>query len=253
MSPTHERFSSRVENYARYRPGYPAEIVATLRSACGLTANSIIADIGSGTGKLSQLFLNNGNQVFGVEPNLKMRLAAEKLLADFARFHSVEGSAEAIPLADGAVDYVVAGQAFHWFDQAAARKEFVRVLRPNGWTALIWNERKLDTSPFLKDYENLLLKYGTDYQKVRHENITSDLGTFFAPGDYKLETFQNEQVMDFEALAGRISSSSYTPEPGTPAHQKMIQSLSELFKKHARDGHVVIEYDTRMFFGRMVA
>ena len=167
-----QRFSARVENYIRYRPSYPPQVLETLRSECGLTASSAIADIASGTGIFTRLLLENGNRVYGVEPNRDMREAAERLLADFRGFSSVTGTAEATTLPDQSVDFATAAQAAHWFDLAKARREFERILKPAGWAVLIWNERSTDSTPFLREYEALLLEYGTDYEMVRHENTT---------------------------------------------------------------------------------
>src|SRR5262249_1325145 len=149
MSNPLERFSTRAENYRKYRPGYPAEIMSLLVSKCGLTPASLIADIGSGTGKLCELFLNYGNRVFGVEPNEAMRIAGETLLARYPGFVSVDGRAESTTLESQTVDFVTAAQAFHWFDRESARREFLRILKPSGWVVLVWNERRLDSTPFL--------------------------------------------------------------------------------------------------------
>src|SRR6266566_7206020 len=150
-----QRFSNRVADYARYRPGYPPAVLDLLRTECGLRPGHIIADIGSGTGILSELFLKNGNRVFGIEPNAAMRGAGGKLLERYSKFTSIEGSAEATTLQDDSVDFVVAGQAFHWFDQKLARDEFSRILKPSCWVALVWNERRIDSTPFLRAYEQM--------------------------------------------------------------------------------------------------
>src|SRR5215813_11661600 len=180
LEPT-ERFSTRVDNYVRYRPGYPAEIIDLLTASCGLTPQSLIADIGSGTGKSAEIFLANGNVVFGIEPNEGMRTAAETILGKNPNFRSVNATAEATTLPESSVDLITAGQAFHWFDLEKTKPEWVRILKPGGWAVVIWNERRLDTTPFLRDYEALLLKYGTDYQNIRHENAVGGLNGFFAP------------------------------------------------------------------------
>jgi SAM-dependent methyltransferase len=251
MTDTIERFSSRVENYARYRPGYPREILGLLTTACGLSANSVIADIGSGTGKLSELFLQQGNFVFAVEPNAPMRQAAETIFEGNPRFESVNGSAESTGLETNSVDFITAGQAFHWFDRQRSRPEFARILKPSGWMVVVWNERRLDGSPFLKAYEEFLLKYGTDYQDVRHENVANEIPRFFAPSKVTLRTFENLQEFDFEGLKGRISSTSYTPEPGSEAFLTMLEALRGVFANHASAGKVVFEYDTRVYYGRL--
>jgi SAM-dependent methyltransferase len=246
-----QRFSDRVENYIRYRPSYPPQVLAGLRADCGLTASSRIADIASGTGIFSRLLLENGNRVYGVEPNREMREAAERLLADFREFVSVAGTAEATTLADQSVDFATAAQAAHWFDLPKAREEFARILKSQGWAVLIWNERCTDTTPFLREYEELLLRYGTDYEKVRHENTTDRIGDFFSPTPFEQKVFDMRQDFDYGQLEGRLLSSSYAPGQGHPQHEGMLQNLRQLFHKHQLNGRVGMDYLTRMYFGRL--
>lgn len=245
------RFTTRVENYAKYRPTYPPGLIELLKAECGLTAESVIADVGSGTGILSELLLQNGNKVFGVEPNNAMRMVAESLLTAYPQFFSVEGAAESTTLPSRSVNAVTAGQAFHWFDTARARAEFARILKPPGWVVLVWNERRLDSSPFLLDYEQLMMSYGTDYQRVRYENINSEIPSFFAPQLFKLESFDNSQEFDFEGLQGRVFSSSYTPEPGDPSFNPMMEQLRKIYETHQKNGHVAFEYDTKVYYGHI--
>ena len=243
-----DRFSSRVENYARYRPGYPSAIVDLLKEECGLSPNSMIADIGSGTGKLSELFLANGNIVIGVEPNAPMRAAAESILAGSPTFRSVDGTAESTTLDDASVDFIIAGQAFHWFDVKKTRDEFKRILKRTGWVVIIWNERQTASTPFLRAYEQLLLTYGTDYQEVRHENAEPTVKEFFAPKQPRFAQFPTNQSFDFEALRGRLLSSSYTPEPSSQHFQPMLAELESIFNKYQENGLVRFDYDTRVFY-----
>lgn len=245
------RFSNRVDDYVRYRPGYPPGVVDLLVSECGLTSDSVVADVGSGTGILSELFLKNGNRVFGVEPNLPMREAGEALLASYPKFVSVDGSAENTTLSDKSVDLVTAAQAFHWFDQKRARAEFARILKPNGPVALLWNERRTDSTPFLRDYETLLLKYGTDYKDVRHENVYDVIAALFAPAEFSLKSFANQQVFDFAGARGRTLSSSYLPAPIDEGFVPMLEELRAIFDRHQNGGQVVFEYDTRVYFGHL--
>ena len=248
-SPT-QRFSSRVENYVKYRPGYPNGVIETLTRECGLTGKSVVADIGSGTGILSELFLKNGNRVFGVEPNREMREAGGRLLKKYPGFTSVTGTAEATTLADRSVDFVTAGQAFHWFDRGRTRQEFSRILRLNGSVVLIWNERLTDTAPFLREYEDLLQKYGTDYAAVDHRNVDADaIAAFFAPHPFSLRKFENRQVVDFDGAKGRLLSSSYTPESGHPHYQPMLDEMRAIFDKHQVTGKVSFDYVTLMYVG----
>lgn len=245
-----QRFSSRVDNYIRYRPGYPQEIISVLKNECGLAPDSIIADIGSGTGLLSRMFLENGNRVYGVEPNADMRQAGERLLSSYSKFHSIAGTAEDTTLPNHALDFVTAAQAAHWFDRKKARREFVRILKPGGWAVLAWNERCIDT-PFLRDYEQLLLTFATDYEDVRHEHTTASIGYFFSPLPFESCAFDNRQEFDYTALEGRLLSSSYTPQSDDPRHAPMLEELRRIFGLHSRRGRVVFAYKTRLYYGQL--
>lgn len=246
-----KRFSNRADNYARYRPNYPAGVVDILKSECGLRELSTIADVGSGTGILSELFLKNGNSVIGIEPNAAMRLEAERLLAQYSEFVSVDATAEETQLANESVDFVAAAQAFHWFDRKRAETEFRRILKPGGWVVLLWNERRLDSTAFLRDYENLLLRFGTDYEKVRHENVAGEIGQFFSPDEFQLKNLENFQHFDFESLKGRVLSSSYTPAQDNPNFAAMLGELEKIFNAHKHHGIVSFEYETRVYYGHL--
>jgi len=230
-------------------------VLELLRQRCGLTENSEIADIGSGTGALARLFLENGNRVFGVEPNPEMRMAGERLLRRYGRFTSVAARAEATTLRDGSVGFVTAGQAFHWFDPGPTRCEFARILKPGGIVALIWNTRRKEGEPFLAGYEQLLRAHGTDYREVYHGRRGSreSIRDFFHPDPVEEATFENRQAFDLEGLAGRLLSSSYVPGEGEPGHLEMMKAGRRLFEEHQTDGSVVLKYDTQVFFGPLSA
>jgi len=246
-----QRFSNRVENYVKYRPGYPVEIVDFLQKECFLKQESIIADIGSGTGISAQLFLNNGNKVFGVEPNFEMRSASEVLLKDYENFISIDGTAENSGLKDNSVDLIVCGQAFHWFDFEKCKIEFQRIIRKNGFVVLLWNSR-ISKPGFMDDYENLLKKFGTDYESVNHDNIDeSVIQKFFSPFEYKRKNFPNYQEFDYEGLKGRLLSSSYVPLEDSPHFNEMIAEAELIFEKNNSLGKVVMEYETVVFFGKL--
>ena len=246
-----QRFSSRVDNYVRYRPGYPREVLDLLKKECGLTADSVIADIASGTGIFTRVLLENGNRVFGVEPNTEMRVAGEQFLRSYPRFTSVDGTAEATTLPDHSVEIVTAAQAAHWFDREKARREFVRVLKSGGWCALLWNERRTDSTPFLREYEQLLLTYGTDYQKVRHERTTAEIAEFFSPSPFAPSTLEMRQEVDYAGLEGRLLSSSYTPTPDDANYKPMLGELQRIFDAHQVNGHVSLDYNTLVYYGQL--
>lgn len=245
-----KRFDSRVENYAKYRPNYPPEIIDLLKLECGLNEDSVIADVGSGTGIFSELFLKNGNQVFGVEPNAAMRSTAENLLRNYPRFISHDGTAESTGMPERSVDFVVAAQAFHWFDREKARLEFNRIVRPGGWVVLVWNERRLDSTPFLRDCEEMFLRYGTDYGKIRHENVRKEIDGFFFPKTVQYKSFENLQEFNFGGFEGRVRSASYTPEPGHPNFEPMMARMREIFEIHNKSGRVIYEYDTTVHYAQ---
>jgi SAM-dependent methyltransferase len=244
------RFSDRVADYVRYRPSYPERIVQDLLNEGRLSPGHFVADIGSGTGLLSRLFLSAGCQVIGVEPNRAMRLAGEAELQGSSRFSSIAGTAESTDLPGGSVDWVVAGQAFHWFDRSRAGAEFRRILRPGGMVALIWNDRQHDTTRFLRGYEELLRNWGTDYDAVNHRHLGDQVfEDFFGTGNYERRSYANNQRLDYQGLLGRLLSSSYTPPAGTPERTGMEGDLRRLFRENVRDGHVEILYDTRVWIG----
>jgi SAM-dependent methyltransferase len=249
-SPT-TRFSDRVENYVRYRPEYPGEVLELLRAECGLRPSHIVADIASGTGVFTRLLLKNGNSVFAIEPNTEMREMGVHQLEPYSRLVSVAGTAEETTLRSGSVDFVTAAQAAHWFDLPRARAEFARILRPQGWCVLIWNERRTAATPFLREYEQLLLTYGTDYKEVRHERTTAMIHKFFAPARCEERGFSLRQQFDYEGTAGRLLSSSYAPLQGHPSHAPMMQELQRIFRAHAKDDKVEFEYNTRVFYGHL--
>jgi len=247
LRPT-ERFSDRVADYVRYRPGYPPELLECLRRNCDLRPQWVVADVGSGTGLLAKVFLENGNRVFGIEPNAAMRAAGEEFLRGFDQFISQEGHAEATGLPSHSVDMITAGQAFHWFDRRRARTEFERILKSCGWVALVWNER-LTSTPFLADYEQLLHRYSPDYSKVDHRNVEeAALGEFFHPGRLRQDTFFMRQQFDWEGVQGRWVSSSYVPASGQPGHDEMRSELKTIFSRYQQDGLVDWEYKTRVYY-----
>ena len=196
------------------------------------------------------MLLENGNPIYAVEPNVDMRDAAERLLAEFPKFSSVNGKAEATKLPDSSVDFVTAAQAAHWFDRERARREFSRILKPNGWLVLLWNEREIDTTPFLREYEQLLLTYGTDYQDIRHERTTDAVNEFYDPAPYQERVFPMRQEFDYAGVEGRLLSSSYAPGPGHPKHELMLRELRRIFDAHAEGGRVAFDYKTRLYFGQ---
>ena len=248
------RFSHRVDDYVRYRPGYPEAVRDALRAWGLLPVDAVVLDVGAGTGLSSEPFLRAGHRVLGVEPNAGMRGAAERGLGARypERFQVVDGRAEAVPLPGASVDLVVAGQAFHWFEPERARAEFVRLLRPGGAAALFWNERRLGGTPFLVGYERLLRTFGTDYAAVSDRYPTpAKIAAFFRTPGFLTTEFPTGQSFDFESLRGRLLSSSYAPTAESPAYGPMTAELRALFDRCQENGTVRFEYRTVVYAARL--
>ncbi len=246
------RFSDRAEDYVKYRPHYSPEVVHALQQACGLRPEHLIADVGCGPGLLAEIFLDNGNRVIGVEPNREMRRAADDYLAAYPNFSMVDGSAEVTTLPDASVDFAVAGQAFHWFQPDATRTEFARILESGGWAVLVWHDRNVDSTPFLRAYEDFVRRHSIDYEQVAHKYVASyaALERFFAPNPMQLIQQHNQQRLDFDGLRGRLLSSSYIPKSGEK-YEALSRELPQLFSSHAVGGQIVLQYDTKIYFGHL--
>jgi len=254
MSDLHStaRFSDRVDDYVRYRPDYPPALIEWLQREQGVDAAWRVADVGAGTGISSKMFLDAGYRVTAVEPNAPMRAAAERWLQAYENFDAVDGKADATGLPDASVDLVTVAQAFHWFDQETTRREFARILRPRGLAAIWWNSRRLTGTRFLEGYEALLQQFGTDYASVAERYADDErMRAWFGAGFRGSARFEHAQRLDFEALRGRLMSSSYAPQAGHPQHEPMLRALRELFDSCAEQGTVSFDYDTRIFAGHM--
>jgi len=243
-----ERFSDRVENYVRYRPGYPPELFEFLRDEIGLRRNWTVADIGSGTGISADYFAENGNRVYGVEPNQAMREASEAYLGEFDEYAAVDGKANATNLPDKSVDLIFCAQAFHWFCSAETVREFRRILRPGGFIVLAWNERRLEANRFHREFETFLLGYASDYEVVRHDNLTQRSLEETFDSEFEYASFENSQVCDFAGLRGRTMSSSYIPGEDSPKFGEMIENLECMFAEHEENGRITILYKTIVYF-----
>jgi SAM-dependent methyltransferase len=250
-----ERFSDRADDYRRYRPSYPLAVINLIRDTCSLQAGAPVADIGSGTGILTKLLLKAGFDVTAVEPNQPMRVVAEEDLLHFPRFHSVSATAEQTGLPTASFDVITVAQAFHWFDHVAARQEFQRLLRPDGWIFLIWNDGNTDSSPFISDYEAFLKPLRESRETTTHwdkKARTLRMEEFFPHGSLRVAQFDNPQIMDWPALRGRFLSASYAPADGDPRHQDYLARLEHIFHKHATDGKVTFDQRTKVYYGRLM-
>jgi len=242
-------FSDRVDNYVKFRPSYPMELISFLLEN-GINTDSTVCDIGSGTGILSELLLEQNINVIGVEPNDEMRNYSERLLSKYSEFRSIAASAEDTGLSDNSVDIITAAQAFHWFDRQKCRKEFIRILKKEGIVFLIWNRRDNSTT-LLKSYEEVQKKFGTDYQKVNHQNIDDkEIKKFLK--SYNKKQFYNSQKLDWEGFLGRAMSASYTPSQDDYRFNDFKESLKSIYDKNEKEGFVIIKYITEVFYGKLL-
>jgi ubiquinone/menaquinone biosynthesis C-methylase UbiE len=247
-----KRFTDRVDNYVKYRPDYPDEVIAFLQKECKLTSSSTIADVGAGTGIFTGLLLNKGYKVYAVEPNEAMLQAAINQFVGNPQFIPVNGTAEATTLPPQSVDMIVCAQAFHWFNEEKTAVEFNRILKAGSKVALIWNNRLPDADDFAKAYESLLKHDGIDYNKVNHRNIGEiNFKGFFKNGEYTVTKFPNAQIFDLEGLFGRAFSSSYVPQQDTEAGRKFKGLLKDIFDRYNIDGKVSFQYQTEIYLGEV--
>ncbi|MEI7986160.1 MAG: class I SAM-dependent methyltransferase [Armatimonadota bacterium] len=252
MLPPTERFSDRVTDYVRARPSYPEQVIGLLEEKCGLDSDSFVADIGCGTGIFTQQLLNIGCLVVGIEPNEAMLQAAIDNLGDHEQFLAVNGSGESTGLADHCVDLITVAQAFHWLSPSEARQEFHRILKPKGWVALVWNERKSSGSQFLEGYEKVLKDFAPEYSQVKHRNNSEgDILAWFQNPDARVHVYENNQLIDLNGLLGRAFSSSYVPAAGTMGRELIEQELTNLFTRTSQNDLVSFEYETKVFIGQL--
>lgn len=243
-----ERFTNRVENYVKYRPNYPQDIVNVLKNSYSLTKDSVIADIGSGTGIFTKLLLQNDFTVFGIEPNSEMRRYAENDLVQYKKYKSIKGSAEHTTLNNDIVDAITVAQAFHWFNVDSAILEFQRILKTNGIIALVWNEREVDIDQFHKKYEQALITYCTDYKVINHANFTREkINLIFNEKIITQHHFKNQQELDLKSLIGRLESSSYCPDKSDKNYSSLMEIVEILFRKYNNNGRIIINYNCIMY------
>ncbi len=246
MNPT-GRFSDRVGDYVKFRPGYPAAAIDAILEGLADPATLRAADIGAGTGISARALADRGAHVLAIEPNADMRRGAQP----HPRVRWVEGTAEATGLPDRALDLVLCAQAFHWFRTLEALAEFRRILRPAGRLALMWNKR--DRADALTSrYTEAIRAVSGEHpaQTMPFDPTTVHAGGHFRPA--RVVNFPNRQRLTREGLIGRAMSASYVPKSG-PAHEQLIRSLTDAHAAHAdAEGAVELKYNTRIYLSEPV-
>lgn len=247
MTDPKQRFSDRVADYIKYRPKYPKEVLDVLKRDIYFSSDDTVADIGAGTGFLTELFLDNGNYTYAVEPNEAMRTACNSLYGMDTLLKIVDGSAEMTQLANQTIDLIVAGTAFHWFDAIETKKEFTRILKPEGHILLVWNIRK-DDAPFTAGYEEILRRQIPEYAASQHRKFDPELiRDFLHPRQMKKQVLANNQSFDWEGFKGRALSSSFMPKQGL-LHDEVLSEMHDLYHRYEENGQVAFQYDTIMYY-----
>lgn len=250
LKPT-ERFTGRVEAYRRFRSGYPREIIPMLQEKCALTRESVVADVGAGTGMLSEPFLENGNRVFAIEPNPDMRAACRELLERYPGLTCVDGTAEDTRLGDHSVDFVAVGRALHWFDQSKCRPEFARILREGGWVLLASQGPHNRSEPAIREFQTILKEHGLDYERLRHQYDIENAARRFFEGEFQEAEFPATEEMTYGELEGFALSLSVTPKPGHPGFPAMQKSLKEYYTRHESGGKVRMPMTCKIHWGHL--
>lgn len=247
-----EKFTGKASIYKKYRPKYPKEFIDYLYSQVGFKKQSIIADIGSGTGILSEQLLKKESIVIGIEPNQNMRELAERDLSLYDKFTSVNGLAENTTLADNSVDYITVAQAFHWFNAEEFKKECQRILKPNGKVVLVWNSRATN-SELVKENGQVCEKFCINFKGFSggKEEKPDSFSSFFRAGTYEYKVFENNLSFDMDNFIGRNLSASYAPKEEDSNYQKFIDELSILFNKYSSNGFLVLPNITRCYVGKV--
>ena len=242
------RFSNVVDDYNKYRPDYPKHIIDILKMNCDLKKDSVIADIGSGTGIFTKMVLDNGNAVYGVEPNDNMRRKSEEILTGYNNFTPLKGDAEETTLETNSIDFITVAQAFHWFDTDIAIPEFYRVLKDSGFIVLIWNERITNENELMKGYDTLLRKYCKDYKATDHKHFKYErLKELFSGKSITLYMVENSQTMDIDAFIGRLKSCSYCPLPDQKVYKPLMEAMEQMFNTYQKDNQLTFEYETFLY------
>jgi ubiquinone/menaquinone biosynthesis C-methylase UbiE len=244
------RFTGLAELYAKSRPSYPVAAVDWIVDHCGLESGCRLVDVGSGTGISSRLFAQRGLHVLGLEPNAEMRAKAEGASDPAAVPPTyVDGRAEQTGLPDHYADAVLAAQAFHWFEPESTLREFHRILKPNGWVMLLWNERD-DRDPFTAAY-SAIVRSTPEAAAVELPRSHAGEPLLHSPlfQNAQRVVFANEQLLDEANLQGRAFSASYAPRQPTAA-EAFAEALKVVFARFQQDGQVRLQYETSVYVGR---
>lgn len=250
-SPNIERFTDRADNYEKFRPGYPQSLIDYLSEQLHAQQPNVVAELGAGTGILSLELAKLNLELYVFEPNKEMRDKAIVSLQDRGNCVISDKKAEDTGLPSASCDMIVCAQAFHWFDTSKAKKEFQRIIKPDGSVAIIWNIRSIENA-FGNAYEDFINNFSIDYEEVRKRQYRgNNLPLFFREGTMQQLVFHYKTRISLEQLKGRTLSYSYMPNTGHPALKETMKALEVLFRKHEQEGIVELNYKTVLYIGKM--
>lgn len=246
-----DKFNNLAENYEKYRPFYPEKYIEEIITKCCLNSDSLVADIGAGTGILSRQFLEKNLKVIGVEPNIDMRKILKKLEKN-KNFKAINGTAEYTKLEDNSVDLIVVAQAFHWFDKEAFKKECQRILKPNGRVWILWNQ--LDyTKDIAKEQKEIDDIYTKRFQEVNEiiDNKEKNIKEFFGEDKYEKDVVDNPLENDKEKFIGVNLTKSYSLKKEDDNYQNYVKAFEKLFDKYSKDGKIIMPNKTYGYLGKL--
>jgi len=243
MQSGESKFTGKAEVYARYRLSYPKILIDFLYKESGFTRSSRIADIGAGTGKLSILFAMRGSRVTCVEPNAEMIEAAKKTLKNYTNCKFLPGTAEAIPLPDRSVDFVTAGQAFHWFDHDKFKTECRRILKTGGLVFLVRNDSSFDAE-VNAELSRINEKYCPDFMSLPAGIINDSVYNDFFYDGYDDLSYEFDVSSDEDSFVGSALSTSFAPGKGDENYERYVNEIREIFHKYAENGRLISHITT---------
>lgn len=245
------KFDQKGGIYSKARPSYPDKLFSYLTGNGYVGKATVIADIGSGTGKFTQQIGRYSEKVFAVEPNDDMRLIAEKNFSDCRNIISVNGSAENTTLSDSSVDFITVAQAFHWFDRKAFKAECRRILRKNGKVLLVWNDRDTDSELIRENYD-INRRFCPNFKGSSNGiDFSKEAFDDFFEGDFIVVEFGNDLIYDENTFVSRCLSSSYAPNQDDENYNPYVNELRELFEKYSKNSVIPYPYITRCYIGNV--
>lgn len=246
------KFSDKVEVYRQYRPSYPDAFVHYLFDEVGISQDACVADIGAGTGILTEILSEHVKTVYAIEPDRNMRIACMDTCGRSCAFVALEGRAESTGLPDQCLDFITVAQAFHWFEPHRTQLEFSRVLKPDGMVILVWNSRVPD-APLTIAWDAVCRKHCPNFTGFSNDSVMSEsqVHDFFRDGICETRQYPNNRLLDLASFLGTALSASYAPVFGQPAYDSFVTALTQLFWEHATGEKILVPMYTHSYVGRI--